>query len=865
MALRPQPLHLHWFRLLSGKPGLFTVLLIVLTQAACHVVLGTRDAILPVRFLNLTAFTLVAVMAWGAVLVDAPSNTRIREVRLYLALGASLLLAGAGLGMPRHLGVTLPLFKYYHFVFLLGELLILWGVAKVPRTKVASGELADELLDLACIAGVTAAVLWGALDTKFEAFMANTGLVERLAITLHIVVPFAGTMLCYWAVVRREKEQVSILPGIWLLLAFLLLALRNMLLIGGMATESDVTTSIAVLSMGPVAMCFALALHAIMHGKSQEIQALNRYARIPRATVVLWLSLAWVAVALGLLLRQTLAPESLTHPAIVAIMGLGVLLLVAVRQGRNMTNLIRLRDELDASNKSLANSNQQLQALNKQIEVRAAREVDQLSARVEQLYEHTPWGIFFIRVDPAAGLVFETMNPALEQRYGNTRDKVTMDYIAERAGPEEGKKVMEALLHCAGTHETVELDSELLINGQVRHSHITLIPISDEHGSVVRIAGYLRDITPEYNALIALRESEDKFRKVFRSCPEGVVLTDFESGRILETNEQFMRLIGHNAEEIVGMPTTDLGLWDSREARATAMEILEKCGRVTEHEATLRGASGNRISCLFSAELVEMGGRRRVLSFFKDMTLHRLAEEARLEAVHREQRLQEEYTVKLIRAQEAERCRIAGDLHDGIGQEMLVIRNRLQMLSAQNALPDALRGEVSELCNYALNAVHEVRRLSHDLRPYQLDHLGLTAVLRSSAESIAKASSLKLDLHIDDIDDVLDADKATSLYRIVQESLNNVAKHAQASHLLVHVDRDLHDITVRVEDNGRGFDTQAQRNGLGMGNLNERTRMLKGTLTIAATPGSGTKMKLVVPIESELPPAPAKNGDTPEG
>lgn len=854
MELRSQPTLLHWFHLLSGKPGLLLVLLMVLTQATCHVVLGTTDATIPVRILTLGAFSLVTVMAWGAVLVADPATHKLQVVRRNLAIGASLMLVGAGLGMPRHFGVTLPLFKYYHFFFLLGELFILWGVAKVPTAKLTRGELVDELLDLGCIAGVTMALLWGALDGKFEAFVANTGPIERFAIAVHVAVPFAGAMLCYWAVVRRETSQANIQPGIWMLLAFLLLTLRNMLLISGMASKSDLMMGIAVLAMGPVAMCIALAMHAIMHGKSQEIQALNRYARIPRPTVVLWLSLAWVAVALGLLLRETLDPHSLRHPSIVATMGLGVLLLVAVRQGHNMTNLIRLRDALDASNKSLASSNQQLQALNKQIEERAAREVDQLSARVEQLYEHTPWGIFFIRVDPVAGLVFETMNPALEQRYGNTRDKVTMAYITERAGAQEGEKITESLLHCAKTNETVELDSEMVSNGLVRHSHITLIPMSDESGTVVRIAGYLRDITPEYNALTALRESEDKFRKVFRTCPEGIVLTDFETGRIIETNEQFMRLIGHNAEELVGMPTTDLGIWESKEARATVMELLEKCGRITEHEATLKGTAGNQISCLFSAELIEVGGRRRVLSFFKDMTLRRMAEEARIEAAHREQRLHEEYTVKLIRAQEAERARIAGDLHDGIGQEMLVIRNRLQMVSTRDELPEALRGEVAELCLYALNAVREVRRLSHDLRPYQLDHLGLSAVVRSIAEAVAKAANLRLDLHVDDIDDSLDPDSATSLYRIVQECLNNVVKHACASELLLHVDRDLRDITVRIEDNGRGFDTLSQRSGLGMGNLHERAKMLKATLTVESAQGAGTKLRLLVPIEAELTP-----------
>jgi len=854
MELRSQPMHVRAACLLAGRFGVIAIGTLLLAHTAALAIAGPSNHVALTRGLMLACHVMVMLMAWSIVATSAEATQVTQRIRELLAVAMTLWCGTMSLSYWRDLGGINVLTSNSHILYLLGELLIIRATLLVPKRSLEQGERANEAIDLACLLGVVLSLMWGALDHKIQAFLASKDATSVLLIALHLGLALTAAGFCYWSIVRRETSKVNFLPAAWLLVTLLILTLRNTLQIRVAATGDSLERSISLHAVAATALTAGLALHSIGKTNQNEHRPFSRFARIPRPTVVLWISLAWVAVAVALLLRKTINPEAHTQPWVVATMGLGVLLLVAVRQGRNITSLIRLRDALNASNTKLEHSNAQLKILNRQIEEKAAREVNQLSARVEQLYEHTPWGICFFGVDPAAGFLFESMNPALEQRYGITRSKASMDYLLTLAGPEEAGKMLEALSHCAKTRETVELDSEIAINDQLRHSHITLIPIGDDQGQVVRIAGYLRDITSEFEALAALRQSEDKFRKVFRTCPEGIVLTDFETGRIIETNEQFMRLIGHNAEELVGMPTTDLGIWESKEARATVMELLEKSGRITEHETTLRGTAGNQISCLFSAELIEVGGRRRVLSFFKDMTLRRMAEEARIEAAHREQRLHEEYTVKLIRAQEAERARIAGDLHDGIGQEMLVIRNRLQMVSTRDDLPEALRGEVAELCLYALNAVREVRRLSHDLRPYQLDHLGLSAVVRSIAEAVAKAANLRIDLHVDDIDDSLDPDSATSLYRIVQECLNNVVKHACASELLLHVDRDLRDITVRIEDNGRGFDTLSQRSGLGMGNLHERAKMLKATLTVESTPGAGTKLRLVVPIEAELTP-----------
>lgn len=213
---------------------------------------------------------------------------------------------------------------------------------------------------------------------------------------------------------------------------------------------------------------------------------------------------------------------------------------------------------------------------------------------------------------------------------------------------------------------------------------------------------------------------------------------------------------------------------------------------------------------------------------------------------------QELFSRQLIEGQEHERKRIAGELHDGLGQELLVVKNRALLALQADGLAPPVRDQVQHIHDVAARSLESVRGLAHHLTPYQLDHLGLTAALRAMVEEMAAAVPIAIEATIEDIDGQLPAGHQIDLYRIVQEALSNVVHHSGARAASVHVRRSLDAIAVTVRDDGRGFVVHHVGDGrlvggFGLSTIAERARMLRGRVDVASAPGEGTRLELVVP------------------
>ena len=213
------------------------------------------------------------------------------------------------------------------------------------------------------------------------------------------------------------------------------------------------------------------------------------------------------------------------------------------------------------------------------------------------------------------------------------------------------------------------------------------------------------------------------------------------------------------------------------------------------------------------------------------------------------QAAQRAFSRELLASQERERKRIAAELHDSIGQRLVVIKN-LALLRLQNLNGNLVeREQVEEICTEASSAITEVREISHDLRPYQLDRLGLTKALRSMVESVGKASKTAFSSSIDDIDDLLTPEYQIGFYRITQECLSNILKHAEASEANVVVRRNGTRLQLSVSDNGKGFttssaNTEARKGGFGLINISERVQLFAGKLEIQSAPMKGATINI---------------------
>jgi len=220
----------------------------------------------------------------------------------------------------------------------------------------------------------------------------------------------------------------------------------------------------------------------------------------------------------------------------------------------------------------------------------------------------------------------------------------------------------------------------------------------------------------------------------------------------------------------------------------------------------------------------------------------------------REQEARREFTRKLIASQEEERRRIASELHDSLGQNLLLIKNRAQLALAQPGSPaDGLGERMQGIAELASQAIAEVRQISHDLRPYQLDQLGLTRALQAMIDQAAESTAIVFKCRLENVDADLRGDDATELYRVVQEALNNILKHSGASQVRIELERDVHHVRLWIEDNGHGFDDRARAvtgvaGGFGLQNIAERVNILGGTFTVESAPGAGARLEVIIRI-----------------
>lgn len=217
----------------------------------------------------------------------------------------------------------------------------------------------------------------------------------------------------------------------------------------------------------------------------------------------------------------------------------------------------------------------------------------------------------------------------------------------------------------------------------------------------------------------------------------------------------------------------------------------------------------------------------------------------------RRQFIQQEFSRRLIDSQEDERKRIASELHDSLGQYLLAIKNwalfGLNSVPAENPAREFLT-EVSDTSSLALD---EVREMTHNLRPYQLERLGLTNTLEYMLKSVKSASSIDFASAIENVDGVLSKDAEIVFYRIAQETVNNVIKHSEAANAFFSVARTDYGLEFFCRDDGEGFDTETAKNspasGLGLNGIAERVKILKGEYEINSETGKFTVVSVKIP------------------
>jgi signal transduction histidine kinase/ligand-binding sensor domain-containing protein len=221
---------------------------------------------------------------------------------------------------------------------------------------------------------------------------------------------------------------------------------------------------------------------------------------------------------------------------------------------------------------------------------------------------------------------------------------------------------------------------------------------------------------------------------------------------------------------------------------------------------------------------------------------------SRLVQLKKKQLEREGFSRRLIESQEAERKRLAGELHDSLGQNLLIVKNwalfGLNSLAADNPA----REHLTEISESASLAIEEVREISRNLRPRQLERLGLTSTIEQMVRQVRSSTDIEFITETDNIDGLLTRESEINLYRVLQECLNNILKHSRATTAWLSIKRTASGAQIVCRDNGRGFDpdTTSLSSGMGLIGMAERVRMLGGKYTMESAPGKGVTIYITI-------------------
>jgi PAS domain S-box-containing protein len=334
-------------------------------------------------------------------------------------------------------------------------------------------------------------------------------------------------------------------------------------------------------------------------------------------------------------------------------------------------------------------------------------------------------------------------------------------------------------------------------------------------------------------------------RTVIDIIPDYIYVKDRDS-KFIVNNEAVSRNLGFNRDEVIGK--TDFDIFP----RELAQQYFEDEQRVMASGRPLISREERNyypISDSWGWHLTTTvplrDSRGRIIGLVgvsRDITSHREIEEKLRESL-----LARKVAQEVLASQERERQRIAAELHDDLGQNLLLVKNKL-LLAARTASPESREG-IQEAIALVSQTLQGVREISHDLRPHQLDELGLGKSVEGMFRRLCAASGLELRLEVREVEGLLDAESEINLYRIAQESLSNVIKHAGARSVRVSLGPVRGRLQLKVQDDGSGFNPgEARARGMGLNLMAERARMLGGTLEIHPRPGGGTTLAVAVPI-----------------
>ena len=414
--------------------------------------------------------------------------------------------------------------------------------------------------------------------------------------------------------------------------------------------------------------------------------------------------------------------------------------------------------------------------------------------------------------------------------------------------PEITRRFRRAVEECA------DYEAEFRVawpDGSEHWLHVLGRALCGASGQPLRVSGVVREITARKEAEQAHRRIEERYRSIVETAEEGIWLVDRE-WRITFVNRRLTRMFGYTAEEMLGRHISEFMDEEERRAAPEHMRVREQ-GQRSTHDSKFRRKDGSVLWAIVAGNPILDEQRRftGALALIADITARKEAEEKLRQSAEALEALSR----CLLEVQETERQALARELHDEVGQSLTLLK--LAVDRCRQADPAEVRFRLEETQAMLGELVRRVRNMSLDLRPSMLDDFGLLPALLWQFDRYRTQTQIEvLFTQVGLEGRRFGAHAETAVFRIVQEALTNVARHAGVRAVSVHVGAQDEVLRVQVQDNGQSFDVEAALRAdasIGLRGMFERARLLGGRLEINSDPGAGTFLTARVPFRASAP------------
>ena len=534
-------------------------------------------------------------------------------------------------------------------------------------------------------------------------------------------------------------------------------------------------------------------------------------------------------------------------------------------------------------------------------ELRNARNArEALLKKYTALYDFSPIGYFSLTVRGKVRLVNLTGSGLIGVPRARLLNRSLVSYVA----PESRRAFRKFLRQVFSSQAKQSCDVVLLTAGRVPR----MVNVEAESSPGLRECRVvMTDISARHEAEAKLRASEIRYRRLFEAAHDGVLLVDPHTRRITDANPYMGKLLGCPAPELVGKTLLETSLVKDQRAHDAMFRQLRQHREIRYEDLQLPSASGRHHDVEIVANLYQENDhaviqcnirditeRKRIEAFQqragkltvanreanKEIARRRLVELALIKseeaqgALLREAReLQAQLrnlTRKMITIQEDERRAISRELHDDVLQTLVGINVELGLLTRDSPDPRTLQRKIAHAQRIVTDSISEVHRFARDLRPAVLDDFGLVPALEAYCERLSQRTKLKIRLTAFETIADLDVGRQTVLFRVAQEALTNVTRHAHASRVTIRLSKVANFVRMEINDNGRSFSVEQilqkkhpQR--LGLIGMRERIEMVGGRMTLQSSVGRGTTVTAEIPCQPPLPHEIPKTRSRPSG